>query len=510
MKRVTYTIKVISPLVLSVSGNANNVVYTKDYIPGSVIRGMLAGRYIQKKKIRNDAHKDNDFYNWFLGEKILFRNAYVTNFDKKNTNNKSIPTPLSLQHKKYNKSNKFDLLRQKPLMATKGISGYISPINFSQINLTVRKRLNYHHQRDPRKGIAKSGIFFNYESIEPNQIFKGEIIGQENHLNKLMSFFQNENIFFIGRSKNSQYGKINFEFQEGHESFRLNIKLNQKDVALVMVSPVIIFNENGFSTTDVNDIERVIQKYLGNNISITKSFIKQREIENYVSVWRLRKPNEVCFKEGTCFLLEGIEKKQEALLQSLQEEGIGERINEGFGQIRFFNQIPTQISDDRESVLAYDHEYPEQTQLILKEIIRNIIKDEIKRAAVREADSFTKLPSKSLMGRLEYMHKTGNLNISEIEQLKETAKNQLENSRNDNANLFEFIKQKLEESFSTKELLSNVNPKTDFVREIIKENVDLQSFLESLDSSVKLRDLYFQNFLIFLRKKRKISKGDKD
>jgi CRISPR-associated protein Csx10 len=499
MKRLFYTINTISPVVLSSTGNANNVVYTKDFIPGAVVRGMLAGRYIQKNRLGADAHKNPVFYAWFLGNEILFRNAYIApnfHFDQ------SYPAPLSIQHEKYDKKQIYDLLRENPEYVTKSFAGYLSPNDSSLTIAETKRKLNYHHERNSDKGVVKSGIFFNYESVDANQIFQGEIAGPEKELIRLKDFFENEKSFYIGRSKNNQYGRIHFDIKNELHPFPEKVHFANSTIALLMMSPAIICNDCGFSTTDVDVLEKTLQKILGNGITISKSFFKKGEIENYVSVWKLRKPDEVCFKEGSCFLLEGIKENQGSILKDLQEKGIGERTQEGYGQIKFFKILPTQIEelsheiDDRQE----PDEFPEQTQLILKEMVEDIIKEQVYNLATKEADSFDKIPKNSLLGRLEYMVKERKFNVQEFEQLNETAKKQLEKSISQNTNLFSFINEKLKKSFLLKDVLKESNPKVNFVKEM-RKNPRLETYFNSLESTDELRDLYFKNFLVFMRKK---------
>lgn len=46
--RLTYRITTLSPLVLSKTGSEGFLVNTRDFIPGTVILGMCAARYIQR------------------------------------------------------------------------------------------------------------------------------------------------------------------------------------------------------------------------------------------------------------------------------------------------------------------------------------------------------------------------------------------------------------------------------------------------------------------------------
>lgn len=108
MHQMQYIIKTVSPIVLtSISGDAN-MVSTLDYIPGSVIRGIFAQKYIDKNECNSEAHKDSNFYNIFLSSEVCFTNAYIAKCNEKCTI--YYPTPLSIQSAKTDENKIFDLI----------------------------------------------------------------------------------------------------------------------------------------------------------------------------------------------------------------------------------------------------------------------------------------------------------------------------------------------------------------------------------------------------------------
>ena len=214
--RLTYRITTLSPLVLSKTGSQGFLVNTRDFIPGTVILGMCAARYIQthEKLSYHNAHEDKTFQNWFLNGALCFDNAYITSCDEMGSEKENMPIPLSIQQLKDKSGNVYDLLFEEEEHKSASFDGYgriqeaggESPILYIQ---HIKKSLNFHHQHDPVKGTAKPGVFFNYESIDPGQTFTGEITGSQNLLQAFKDEFKNEKIFYVGRSRNTQYGKIN-------------------------------------------------------------------------------------------------------------------------------------------------------------------------------------------------------------------------------------------------------------------------------------------------------------
>ena len=71
MKSLKFHITTLSPLLITNNTGDLNMVSTKEYISGTAILGALAGIYIKKNNLE-DAHKNNDFYKWFLDGSLKF------------------------------------------------------------------------------------------------------------------------------------------------------------------------------------------------------------------------------------------------------------------------------------------------------------------------------------------------------------------------------------------------------------------------------------------------------
>lgn len=79
MKRIQLEIKALSPLAIGRQKPGGSVSEAENYIPGSVIRGAIAGQIIQKANSRNEnlAQNNDDFQALFLSETpAIFQNAY--------------------------------------------------------------------------------------------------------------------------------------------------------------------------------------------------------------------------------------------------------------------------------------------------------------------------------------------------------------------------------------------------------------------------------------------------
>ncbi len=441
MQKLTYRITTQSPVLIAESAGDTNMVASADYISDSAVYGCLANRYIQEHSLGNTAHKDETFYRWFLKGGICFSTAYIVSKNKYGEISPNYPMPLSVQKLKKDEKEIYDLLFVVDDLdeQTNCIAGVGKLQGESLYQQGVKKSLNFHHQRDLETGVVREGMIFNYESIDAGQTFEGSIYGSDEELRKFITMFANEDTIHLGRSKNAQYGMARLEIISEKPEEIQNAANHSGEVSLTLLSNTVIYNENGFSTTDISKL----QKALGDGIAIKKSFIKTGDTEGFVSIWRLRRPSERCFLAGSCFLLE-VNESAVNRLKELQEEGLGERRAEGFGRLVFGRQ-----QQDKLTLRKEDDRKPQkpsyQMPSLAKEIALTIAKDFIKRQTelegLKRAEDFAErpklLPSKSLVNRLEAMIK--NRGTMQLNILRKTAKDQLEKCHNKNNTLYDFL-----------------------------------------------------------------------
>lgn len=500
MQKLTYRITTLSPVLIAESTGDTNMVASADYISGSAVHGCLANRYILKHSLGNTAHKDDSFYKWFLSGGLYFSNCYIASVDKYGNVSRNYPLPLSVQKEKDDETVIWDLFSVDDDFdeQTNGIAGFGRLQGDSLYKQTVKKSLNFHHQRDKETGVAKEGMIFNYESIDTGQIFEGSIYGENDDLQKFISIFGNEDTIHLGRSRNAQYGMARFKIASEKPAEIQDAALHSGEVSLTLLSNVVIYNEYGFSTTDIT----TLQKALGNGITIKKAFIKTCDTEGFVSIWRLRRPSERCFLAGSGFLLE-VDESAVNRLEELQKEGVGEKRAEGFGRLAF--GIPYQGALTlREDVDIKPQKPSWQIPLLAEDIAITAVKDFIKRQTelegLKRAKDFAALPkllpSKSLVNRLEAMIKNGG--EVQLDRLRKTAKDQLDKCHDKDVTLYE--------------LLSNKQPQ-DLLYKMLKKDRqnDIAKLCTEASYSVKedsvFRDEMYSSYLLaFFSAMRKIIK----
>lgn len=491
MFRLNYKIYAKSPLIISSNSGDPNMVSTLDYIPGTYIRGIIANAYINTRNLNyENAHKDEGFFNLFLKGDIIFSNAYITD----DSVAQYLPIPLSIQQEKNSKSNLFNLMDRINFdVDTKSINGYGKIDGESVLIRKVKTILNFHHSRDRERGVSKTGLIFNYESIKEGQSFLGTIIGSRESLEKIRELIDKKE-FFIGRSKNNQYGTVKLGVisieEYNHDKFGNNFPI---DVVITLSSDAILYNEFGYSVIDIAELEKII------GFKIKKAFVRDRDEEGFSAVWKLKRPSEVAFKGGSSFLIEVKDEMELNKLYELQKKGIGIRTNEGFGRFNISPVSKIQRGDEyKENIHKPSNPMPQ----VLKENIIGIMKEhmlkKVQLNAIKDVSSFRNYKSipKSLIARLEVSVREGKMQevIQNIEN-KRIAREHLEECRNNNQSLLDFLKDKL----------ANYKMDKSDYSEFEELRVDMDDCLMELMQdnafSEELKRTYLSTFLLFMRKR---------
>jgi CRISPR-associated protein Csx10 len=453
MHSLKYRIKTLSPVVISTISGDMNMVKTENYIPGTTVLGLLAKRLIDQRKLGQTAHKNDDFYNWFLAGNLKIGNAYFLSKDEYGEHD-HYPTPLSIEKEKY-ETGVYDFLfhDQQETERTEHVGDFCYLQDEALYKNSVETRINFHHARNREKGISEEGLIFNYESIAPDQVFAGAIYGEKDALQSLLNLCGASWSGFIGRSKNAEYGAIAFEFAEEQPVPLQSQFVWPKDdegkpvepisISMTLLSDLILYNENGFPTTGVDELEKVLWQYLG-EMQIEKAFVKKNEIENFISVWRLKRPSETCFAAGSAFLLKVASAESTDKLAAIQANGLGERTQEGFGRCVFGWQRrgEPRILDETVEIEKPAGSPPEAVKKIVEKILKKEIRARLALAAINKMESFEHLPSNALIARLHAMAKSAANRadfVVALNNLRDIAMKQLRQCVSRDYNLLEYL-----------------------------------------------------------------------
>ncbi|MCF8011043.1 MAG: hypothetical protein K9L56_07120 [Clostridiales bacterium] len=487
---------------------------TMDFIPGNVLLGAFASNYINKNKIISDAHKDEQFYKWFLLGDIIFSNAYLlVNDEKKEI--KLCPSPMSVQTDKAEKNIYNLIVMDDDLDEPTKEVGYYSYFSGNKIIKQIpEKQISFHHWRKERlKGNSSEGGIFNYESLTEGQTFWGNIYGEKTDLEQIKEKFGDKITIQIGRSKNTQYGQAEVNLLD-IEKFNPSIyfendNLEDNEILLTLTSPVILMNKFGYPEVSLEILREYLEDVLNyNKFNIEQSYAKVESIEGHVSVWKLKKTLEKAFCKGATFKIifeDSINENLKEKLQQLMINGIGERKNEGFGRVAI-NWAVNEQYINKELKMQKTPKPSKKPSNIVSNVFVSIIKNNISKfitnEAVSEVSNYScqSLPN-SFLGRLELMLKNANDAdefVKSVHKLRDTAKDKLKTCRNKRQTLLQTI----------------INNNTPNWEQVLRKNEninDLEKMAKEIDYNFKedkdfTEEIYKKYWLTFFRTIRKLNK----
>ena len=364
MKAVTFLLHTQQPiLATSLQGDPNSDV-SHSYIPGSMIRGMLIGRYLKSQGLKHaddilDSQRFPKVKRLFFDEQeTRYLNAYPTAPEKKRT----LPVPRSWYKNKgeefYEKEDKDIYIYDFSKILVDERDEYL-PDNFSAkllneefctvednevILYRVKRRINIHNQRDRKrgKGIEGSGAVFRYDAIDAGQTFQAVVLCNSDQDKAIIeSLLQPEDIL-LGGSKRAGYGHARIELLPNDSDWdevgndcqeRLE---RDENLTITLLSDTIIRNEYGQTVSDPEALRKLISELLN-----LEEELKFKEGGIYASSlivggfngkWGLPLPQTPAFAAGSVFVFEKVDLDLKRV-KTLEGQGIGERRVDGFGRL---------------------------------------------------------------------------------------------------------------------------------------------------------------------------------
>lgn len=331
MEQVKITITVKSPTLITSSSTAGVLTATRGSIDGRILRGVFASHFIKSHNLGKEAHKNQEFMDLFYGD-LRFVSAY-----KDTVKGTSFPAPLSLQRNKHPKANDSvtDLFTGEDLVGYKGVKGFIvqdgNNCSLVPIETAIRLHMSRSSEKERIQGRSKDGNIFNYEFLEPNQVFVGTVIGPKTALEAFVRQFPKKLDCYIGRSRYTEYGHCEVEIGEITSIPAPESK--EKPVYIRLHTPLLLGNES-----IVNVIGDAVQE-IGADISIDGVHASYQEEQNFNSIWGVRSNSESAASAGSVIKLvktSGWTQENLSKLQHILYNGMGSRVQEGYGQGRLW------------------------------------------------------------------------------------------------------------------------------------------------------------------------------
>ena len=405
MKGMPVFIETRSPLVMAAANNATVMTETRKTISGTILRGVLAGRYCSQQGLGKEAHLNERFRHLFFGG-LRFVDAQPAVEGQR-----SFVLPLSLQKEKTCGGDVLprvqDLLQTTPENRADGFKsfrGLAVETADGLLGAQVRTNLVLHMNRSEGNrrltGKSDEGGIFNYESIDAGQSFIGSIMGEEADLAALrdgIGMLPDGIICHIGRSHLTQYGQCLLRFGEIEACPAIGAgDISERKILLRFDTPYLPGRANGncedFSIPDGKDLLQPIIGIMGNGFSLQAVYASPVEVENFVGIWSMKQPRYFGLAAGSVFVLEKDADWTEedfARLGTLLYEGVGLRRAEGFGQLRVWPWKEVKLAKKAEAEPEMPASIPETVRQQVKQIISKRILEQIRLYAyddVRDMD----------------------------------------------------------------------------------------------------------------------------
>ena len=378
-----YEIKLILKAESNIMVSKQFSEITENYIPGSNIMGAVASKYIKEKNIKDFNNITDEYIDLFLNGNVTYSNAYIT---EKDGNVEYYPAPLSYSKVK-NKNkvyhNKMFDVNETDIQLSNFGDKFVS-LDENNYVKEVETVEHYHHQRAKDLSVghvtdgANGGTFYQFLTIEKGQYFMTCIKGKGKYIDKIKNHIKENEILRVGKSKTAEYGKLIITNMKVAESVNLTKKYNK--FAVILTSPLILLDEEKVQISkDKETLIKTLKRLFGNhNLKDTKAFIGYSEESGFNAIWKLPKEQVVSYASGTTIVFETDE-----LIELKEKYIIGERTNEGYGQLIIYsldgkNDSTLILKEYEEKAERIDYSnLSKETRKMLNKSIKQVINEEI-------------------------------------------------------------------------------------------------------------------------------------
>ncbi|RUS98581.1 CRISPR-associated RAMP protein Csx10 [Dulcicalothrix desertica PCC 7102] len=367
MKAITFSLHTQQPLLAtSFQGDPNSDV-SYSYIPGSMLRGAIIGRYMKQNRLAElDLASEEVKRLFFDANSTCYLNAYLQSFDGKRT----LPIPRSwfkekdaeLTDELHVDVYDFSVNKETPLESPKFFGeGFWSKERGTVKFYKEKRRINIHNWRDRKKGrstqtkleeetkqLQGEGEIFRYEAIDSGQTLQAVILCSSDADAKLLTNLLNLSPdIWLGGSQSAGYGytkitKINYHSNWKEVNIYADTSTERDFFTITLLSDLILRDEYGqyaiISPSTTNQVPapliKEIKTILGLNIEMNPyiSFTSSVVIGGFNRKWGLPLPQVPALAAGSVFVFDEFSITPEQI-QQLETQGIGERRVEGFGRI---------------------------------------------------------------------------------------------------------------------------------------------------------------------------------
>lgn len=473
MKVITFLLETQQPiLATSFQGDPNSDV-SYPYIPGSMIRGALIGRYLKRhpelgEDILSDADINQEVKRLFFYGNTRYLNAYLFCKQQKK---RTLPVPLAWYREKDDELptpqetrslDVHDLSQHLPeQVSLKSLSEKFCTVNERQVVLYKEKRrINIHTWRDRTKGRSSptkrdsvtnqviqegEGAIFRYEALDVKQTFQAVILCEDDDAKTIESLLKPVDIW-LGGSRSAGYGHTKIsavKCQKIEDWNEIDIKpenrSNRNRLKISLLSDTILRDKCGQFSAEPSLVKQAIEDKLQVELPpATNVFISSAIVGGFNQKWGLPLPQVQALSAGCVFVFDAQLTKEQ--IKTLETEGIGDRCIEGFGRVavNWLGEYREFSARAPEPVQANETQLDEQYHDLAAQMAENILRQKLEQFIVQKVSDI-KIQgniTNSQLSRLEIVARRGLTNppsflpiIELLSSLTSNAREQYKNSK---------------------------------------------------------------------------------
>lgn len=330
-----YEVTLLEPMLCKAIGGGEE--RTMDYIDGAKMLGVIA------QASKKDG--ENAFLDFMEEGEFICSNAYLEAngcrltpvpacYYKIKNQTETFIDKTSLTYNRNQDSRQLQSMRD--CYVTEDTEGNL-------LCRTVQMEEHYHHRRPLDKSIGHAtgngmdgSVFYQISSISEGQKFRGFMQGSEGQIKKAYQYLKEQSQIFMGAGRNSEYGMVNLSVTKLLCS-QANEEEYTKAFLVKLESPLILYGENAAYTTDVEKLKQEFHAVLKLDESIIEQidcYIDTTTVGGYQVTWGMKKPVIGAFDMGSVFVYH---LKEAVNISNLKKIWVGERVNEGYGEVSVRN-----------------------------------------------------------------------------------------------------------------------------------------------------------------------------
>jgi CRISPR-associated protein Csx10 len=333
MNALTIQIHTLQPLLVTQLGaGEENSATAFHFIPGSVLRGMVINRYLREHQIA-DAAQNPTCRRLFFDGAVRYLNAYPLS----RLGQRTLPKPLSWRVRKEERDDTSATVYDFAIQPHQNLENPVSPSGLfcwkgeGQVEIdTPARYVNVHNASEDRNAKRKDdSTVYRYEAIAAGESFGAVILAEdETDLNILRPFLDGAEIVNLGGSRSAGYGLVRIEIESDQivpnwREYEPDDEPDNGIVILTLLSDVILRDQYGQPTTNLDAV-------LG--WEHLRAYTQMRVVGGFNRKWGLPLTQALALQAGSMFVYRA-DQVDLQLLRRLEQQGIGERLAEGFGRI---------------------------------------------------------------------------------------------------------------------------------------------------------------------------------